>query len=164
MTEKKSISGIGKILSGIAGVHYVVSELSLRGLIALPTVRNTAGFDIVVTSPDGSWHANLQVKSSKDKVYFWNVGKNYRKLRGNNKFFVFVRYLKKDSRFEAFLEKADQVADDVEADVKERESRGSHPRGSWHLPKTKEGKERVHRQWLEFPKIMLETRQDSSQP
>ena len=30
-------------LIGIAGVHYVVSELSRRGLVALPTIRNTAG-------------------------------------------------------------------------------------------------------------------------
>ena len=35
-------------LVGAAGVHAVVSELSLRGLIALPTIRNTAGVDVIV--------------------------------------------------------------------------------------------------------------------
>jgi hypothetical protein len=48
-----------KSLVGAAGVHYVVSELSLRGLIALPTIRNTSGVDIVVVNKDGTWHAEL---------------------------------------------------------------------------------------------------------
>jgi hypothetical protein len=38
---------INTSLIGIAGVHHVVSELSRRGLIALPTVKNTAAYDIV---------------------------------------------------------------------------------------------------------------------
>ena len=38
---------------GIAGVHYVVSELALRRVVALPTIRNTAGYDIIATSEDG---------------------------------------------------------------------------------------------------------------
>jgi hypothetical protein len=37
-------------LIGATGVHYVVSELSLRGMIALPTIHNTAGVDVVVTN------------------------------------------------------------------------------------------------------------------
>ena len=57
-------------LIGAAGVHFVVSELSLRGLIALPTIRNTASMDIVVVDPDGVFHANLQVKTSRSKVGF----------------------------------------------------------------------------------------------
>jgi hypothetical protein len=42
-------------LIGAAGVHFVVSELSLRGLIALPTIRNTAGVDVLVTDKKGTW-------------------------------------------------------------------------------------------------------------
>lgn len=102
-------------LVGAAGVHFVVSELSLRGLIALPTIRNTAGVDVVVVSADGAWHANLQAKTSKNKVTFWPVGKRYEELCGKNNFYVFVRYLKKESRFEAFLESADRVAEEVKA-------------------------------------------------
>ena len=41
-------------LIGAAGVHHVVSELSLRGLIALPTIRNTAGVDVIVTNMNGN--------------------------------------------------------------------------------------------------------------
>ena len=57
-----------KALIGAAGVYFVASELSLRSLIALPTIRNTAGTDIVVVNKDGTWHANLQVKTSRSKV------------------------------------------------------------------------------------------------
>lgn len=35
---------------GNAGVYYVCFELSLRGLIAMPTVRNTAGIDVLVST------------------------------------------------------------------------------------------------------------------
>jgi len=42
-------------LIGAAGVHFVVSELSLRGLIALPTIRNTAGVDVVIANKAGTW-------------------------------------------------------------------------------------------------------------
>ena len=58
-------------LVGAAGVHYVVSELSRRGLIALPTVRNVAAFDIVVSTRDGRKHANIQVKTSLKRVTFF---------------------------------------------------------------------------------------------
>ena len=54
-------------LIGAAGVHFIVSVLSLRGLIALPTIRNTAGVDVVLTDKKGTWQANLQVKTSKEK-------------------------------------------------------------------------------------------------
>jgi hypothetical protein len=49
MTERT----VSNALVGIAGVHYVAAELSRRGLIALPTIRNTAGYDIIVAT-----HAN----------------------------------------------------------------------------------------------------------
>jgi hypothetical protein len=81
-----------KVLVGAAGVHFVVSELSLRGLIALPTIRNTAGIDVVVVNKSGTWQANLQVKTSRSKVTFWPVGKHYDAWRGPNNYYAFVRY------------------------------------------------------------------------
>jgi hypothetical protein len=62
---------IPSALTGIAGVHYVVSELSRRGMIALPTIRNMGAYDIVVASADGRRHANIQVKTSSKRVTFW---------------------------------------------------------------------------------------------
>jgi len=47
-TEEESIS---KELVGAAGVHYVASELSFRGMIALPTIRNTADMTLLLSVP-----------------------------------------------------------------------------------------------------------------
>jgi hypothetical protein len=138
-------------LIGAAGVHFVVSELSLRGLIALPTTRNTAGVDVVATTIDGSWHANLQVKTSKDRVTFWPIGTNCQSWRGPHDYYVFVRYLKRDRRFEAFLESAEQVACDAAQAAHEAAERGAKPWAPWWpLPKRTNEVERVRKQWLEF--------------
>jgi hypothetical protein len=78
-------------LIGAAGVHYVAFELSRRGMIALPTIRNTAGYDIIATTPDGKRHANLQVKTVLRKPGFWPVGKLEQIRTGDNDYYVFVR-------------------------------------------------------------------------
>ncbi len=142
---------IANSLIGAAGVHFVVSELSLRGLIALPTIRNTAGFDVIVVSVDGSWHANLQVKASKNKVSFWPVGKRYKELSSKDTFVVFVRYLKNESRFEVFLENGNQVARQVASNIK-RDNRAGYTEWApyWSLPKDEEDIKKVKRQWENF--------------
>ncbi len=129
-----------KALIGASGVHYVVSELSRRGLIALPTTRNTSGIDVVITNRDGSWHANLQVKTSQNRTNFWPIGNRYKDWLGKNNFYVFVRYLKKASCFEAFLEAAGRVAKEADPTWTP----------SWFLPRRESARQRVSRQWLEF--------------
>jgi hypothetical protein len=52
-------------LTGAAGVFHVAMMLSLRGMIALPTIRNTAGYDIIVSSRDGSQHANIRLRPTE---------------------------------------------------------------------------------------------------
>jgi len=52
---------IANDLVGASGVHYVASELSFRGMLALPTIKNTPGYDLIVTSRNGKKHANIQV-------------------------------------------------------------------------------------------------------
>lgn len=95
-------------LIGVAGVHFVVSELTLRGLVALPTIRNTAGIDILVSEAGGGGHASLQVKSSLKPVKFWPTSRPEKCLKGRRSFYVFLRYQPKEKRFEAFLEDADK--------------------------------------------------------
>jgi len=90
-------------LIGIAGVHYVASELSRRGLVALPTTRNTAGYDIVVVTPDGSRHANIQVKASSKRVTFFPMPSIERVRAGARDFYVLVRWIEKEHRFEGFM-------------------------------------------------------------
>jgi hypothetical protein len=115
---------LDKALIGAAGVHFVASELSLRGLIALPTIRNTAGIDIVVVNKDGTWHANLQVKTSRSKVGFWPIGAKYSEWCGQNNYYVFVRFLKASGQFEAFLESSEGVTKHMLVRLAKEKARG----------------------------------------
>lgn len=86
-TKKSRASGF---LSGDSAVHFVVGELSRLGHIALPTVRNTKGVDIVVSKADFSETTYLQVKSNRNKYDFWIVGNP---TQGDTVFYVFVNLL-----------------------------------------------------------------------
>ena len=137
-----------KSLVGAAGVHYVVSELCLRGLIALPTVRNTAGVDVVVVDQEGSWHAELQVKTSRSKVTFWPVSTRYEDWRGPARYYVFVRFDAKAGRFEVFLEHADKVAENARAGRENEKMRGVKP--SAPAFQLKDQADRLRDQWERF--------------
>jgi hypothetical protein len=142
---------IDNSLIGIAGVHFVVSELSLRGLVALPTIRNTAGIDIVVVNTNGTLHANIQVKTSKDKVGFWPIGSRFNEWRGENNLYAFVRYLKNELRFEVFLESAENVAEQVVKNMAHEKEKGNREWAPfWKLPKSDNDLARLRRQWREF--------------
>lgn len=90
-------------LIGIAGVHYVVSELSRRGMVALPTIRNTAAYDIVVVTPIGDRHANIQVKASSKRTTFFPMPSPEKVRAGRRDFYVLVRWLDDTKQFEGFL-------------------------------------------------------------
>ena len=142
---------VSNTLIGVAGVHFVVSQLSLRGLIALPTIRNTAGVDVLVSSVDGSWHANLQVKTSQNKVAFWPVGTTYDQWLGENNYYVFVRLLPKEAGFEAFLETSNIVAKQIQAGIDTTRAQGLKDwTPCWSLPKGKIDVERLQCQWREL--------------
>ena len=104
MPVKKSQSPAKQnALIGIAGVHYVVAELSRRGLIALPTIRNTAAYDIVVVSPDGDKHANIQVKASSKRSTFFPMPSVDKIHAGRRDYYVLVRWLEDSKQFEGFM-------------------------------------------------------------
>lgn len=100
-------------LIGIAGVHYVAAELSRRGLVALPTVRNTSAYDIVTVTPDGSRHANLQVKASSKRVTFFPMPKSENIRRGRLDYYVLVRWIEKEQRYEGFMLTGKQAYEEV---------------------------------------------------
>jgi len=138
-------------LIGAAGVHHVASELSLRGLIALPTTRNSPGIDLVVTNLAGTWHANIQVKTSTNKVTFWPIGEKYKDFVAPGNYYAFVRYIQKEARFEAFLETAEAVARDAKKDSDAALARGNKPWAPcWPLPKDESNLARVRTQWINF--------------
>ncbi len=141
-------------LIGAAGVHFVVSELSLRGLVALPTIRNTAGIDILVSEPDGSGQANLQVKTRSSKEDYWPTSRSERCLKGPRSFYVFVRYLPDEERFEAFLESGSNVAKQVQENQLDYRKQGlkdfPYWELPWKLPSAAKEKEKLRKKWKDW--------------
>jgi hypothetical protein len=90
-------------LTGIAGVHFVVSELSRRGIIALPTIKNTAAYDIVAVNPEGTRHANIQVKTSSKRVTFFPMPAPEKIRAGKYDIYVLLRWVEQKATYEVFL-------------------------------------------------------------
>lgn len=65
-------------LNGIAAVHLVAAELSLRGYPVAVTARNTEGIDLFASSPKSGRVFALQVKSNclgdKKRSSNWTIG------------------------------------------------------------------------------------------
>jgi hypothetical protein len=105
-------------LVGIAGVHHVASELSRRGLVALPTVKNIAAYDIVALNMEGTKHANIQVKTSSKRVTFFPMPSPEKVRMGPRDFYVLVRWLKREQKYQGFLLTGKQARGAVEASAK----------------------------------------------
>ena len=144
---------VSNALVGIAGVHYVASELSRRGLIALPTIRNTAGYDIIVATPDGEKHANIQVKTSLKRVKYWPVPLSDRVCTKPKDYYVFLRWAEKEKRFECFMVTGCEVKQEVEVDERsdwsEKRRREGKPLFPC-IPCTEEPLDRWKRQWEDW--------------
>jgi hypothetical protein len=82
---------------------HVAAELSRRGFVALPTVRNAAGYDIIVAKPDGSKHVNIQVKTSQKKITFWQMPPVDKIHTRSKDYYILVRWLPKEKKFEGFM-------------------------------------------------------------
>ena len=113
MSEKPKKRNLTGSLSGAAGVHFVSGELSRLGYIALQTVKNTKGIDIVVSDFNFTKTAYLQVKTNKDKYAFWVVGKP---KVGEVIFYVFVNLLskQKNQRPEYYIAPSTEVKAEFE--------------------------------------------------
>lgn len=107
-----------RVLTGIAGVHHVVSELSRRGLVALPTTKNTAAYDIVALNELGTKHANIQVKTSSKKVTFFLMPHPDKIRSGPRDFYVLVRWCENISRYECFLVRGKNAKISVQNNLK----------------------------------------------
>lgn len=110
-------------LVGIAGVHHVVSELSRRGLVALPTVRNIAAYDVLVATLDGKRHANIQVKASLKRVTFFPMPSADKVRAGRHDWYVLVRWLEREQRFDGFMLSGREAKAAVARDAKSQAAR-----------------------------------------
>lgn len=140
---KKHHFGIPGQISGMAGVYYVAYELSRRGYIALPTSRNVAGFDIIVSNQTGLRHTTLQVKTLQSKSNYWPINRpvpDYMKM-SCRAFYIFARFDKKQDRFECFIASAKEVAKQIDESIGDwykKHSKTTHPDTwtyGWWLPK-----------------------------
>lgn len=139
-----------KIASGTignAGVYYVCMELSLRDLIAMPTVRNAAGIDVLVSTASGDHLADLQVKTSQTKVSFWPAPAANRIPDNANVWFVFLRWLKHEKRFQGFMATASEVKIGVEQEAARQQRAGAKDFPAWNLPKTAPEQHELERRW-----------------
>ncbi len=77
-------------VAGNAGVMFVAGELGRRGLIALATVRNTAGVDVIASEPLGGRSVAIQVKTSQGHVKKWLLNKKNESMKEPTLFYIFV--------------------------------------------------------------------------
>ena len=110
-------------LIGIAGVHYVAAELSRRGMVALPTIRNTAAYDLVVVTPAGTKHANIQVKTSFKRISSFPMPPAEKVRAGRHDYYVLVRWNQTEHRFEGFMLSGRHARAEVEARVRRQKRR-----------------------------------------
>ena len=96
--------------SGSSGEFFVSAELTRLGKIALPTSRNTKGFDVVVTDKESTKSNFIQVKTNKKKAEFWIVNKPI--TPANDRYYVFVNLIDESSRPEYFIVPSQVVWDE----------------------------------------------------
>ena len=148
------VDRISNHLVGIAGVHHVVSELSRRGLVALPTVRSIAAYDVLVATLDGKRHANLQVKASLKRVGFFPMPPADKVRAGPHDWYVLLRWLPREGRFEGFILPGRQAREEVVREQKRQAKRiKAHGRGKFfpalHVGPKAEGREKLWlKRWL----------------
>lgn len=81
-------------LFGVAGEHYVLSEMLRRGYIAALAPAGVPNTDIVVTDIEGSRLFAIQVKtrSGKGADGGWHMGDKHEHIRGSRLFYCFVDF------------------------------------------------------------------------
>jgi hypothetical protein len=89
-SEEVHMARLAAGFAGNAGVMFVAAELCRRGLIALPTARNTEGVDLVVSEPMGGKAVSIQVKTSQASIKKWLLSKKHESIASPNLFYVFV--------------------------------------------------------------------------
>lgn len=77
-------------IAGNAGVMFVAAELGRRGIIALPTIRNTEGIDLIVSEPHGGRGVAIQVKTRQHGEKKWLLSKKNESIKSDTLFYVFV--------------------------------------------------------------------------
>jgi hypothetical protein len=83
-------SKIPPVLTGVAGECFVAAELSRRGYIALISLRNTRGIDILATNQGGSRSITIQCKTNQKADRKWLLNEKSEEFVSKDHFYVFV--------------------------------------------------------------------------
>ena len=89
---------IDKNSVGVAGEHLVAAELSLNGLIATLTSKNTKEYDILVFNPIKNKHFKIQVKTTIGNSRSWPLSEKNENIISNDFYYVFV-YIKEEKEY-----------------------------------------------------------------
>ena len=90
-----------KPLVGACGVFYVSAELSRRGWIAMPTIRNTSGTDIIATKDDRD--VKIQVKTNSYGKVKYPMNKSNEEMIADDLYYVFVTLKGEDERPDFYI-------------------------------------------------------------
>lgn len=99
---------VERSLVGACGVFYVSAELSRRGWVAMPTIRNTRGIDIIATKGDSD--VRIQVKTNSYGRTKFPMSKSNEELIGDNLFFVLVTLKGENQRPDFYVVPSQLVA------------------------------------------------------
>ena len=140
-------------------------------MIALPTVRNTPGTDLIVTSSDGQRNANIQVKTTQHKTAkFWIIcsTKKFEERKttlGDKDYFLLLRPRRSDEpncdEFEGFMLTAAEAIAEMQAHLDYWRKKKQEPKfslciyvekgprhGDWPLPT--DSQKIWRKRWQEF--------------
>jgi hypothetical protein len=133
------------------GRAYVMQKLLDRGLVIEALPGHPPGVHLRVADQSGSWHANVQVRTSHKKVSLWPIGKSITEFAGPDCFYVFLRLDPEDAGYEVFLESAETVASGSEKAREDSLKRGNVEFPAWwELPKDEASRQRLREQWQFF--------------
>lgn len=97
-----------KPLVGACGVFYVSAELSRRGWIAMPTIRNTSGIDIIASKDNRD--VKIQVKTNSYGKIKYPMNKSNEALIADDLYYVFVTLKDERERPDFYILRSEFVA------------------------------------------------------
>ena len=98
-----------KSLVGACGVFYVSAELTRRGWIALPTIRNTSGVDIIASKDNKT--VNIQVKTNSYGKAVYPLSEGNETLVSDNLYYVFATLRMENERPDFYIVPSKFVAE-----------------------------------------------------
>ena len=133
------------------GQLHIIQKLVDRGLVPELPPTQPPGVHLRFANASGSWHANIQVRTSSKKETRWPIGRKFRDFVGPDCFYVFLRLDPEDADYEVFLESAEAVAAGAERAREESLKRGNAEFPPWwELPKDAAAVRELREKWQWF--------------